>query len=133
VLESVDAELGRGERLGPMRGRGRHDDRDLSYFEPPHSVEKGQSTDLWPAGPSGGRHGSEPWHDMLFIGLVFQRCHTGPPVGMITYGAAERDNASTFGDAGPPPGGVDRELALTDGNPVLADRYLQLGLRHEGT
>ena len=112
VLERVDAELGRRKRLGPMRGRRHDDDRNLSHFEPPHPVEERQSTDFRPTGPGRGGHGSEPWHDMLLIGLVLQRGHAGPPVGMITHGAAERDNAPTFGDTDPLPGGIDGELAL---------------------
>src|ERR1039458_9606602 len=133
VLEGVNAELCSRKRFSSMRRRYRYDDRHLSYFKPSHAMEEGQTADVRPAGPGGSCHIGEPWHDMLLLCLVLQRRHTGPPIGVVAHGAAERDDAPTFGGAGPLPGVVDRELTFAYGDPVVADRPLQLGRRHEAT
>jgi hypothetical protein len=107
VLEGVDAELRGGKRLSPMRGRYGDDDRYLSYFKAAHPMDEGHSADFRPLSPGTSCHISESGYDVLLIGLVLQRRHSEPTVGVIAYGAAERHDASTFGDADPPPGLVD--------------------------
>ena len=80
----------------------------------------------------------KPWHDVLLVGLVLERGHAGPTLGVVAHGAAEgHDPAALEGTTAQPPGVLDGERLVADGDPVrpsgVAIGWHELVLRHDAT
>ena len=80
-----------------------------------------------PALSGGSGHPCEPRGDLLDVRLVFQPCHTGTAIGVVTNRAAEGHDPAAPGEDRPPPRRLDRQRPGADADPVTARRRSQLG------
>src|SRR5580658_3583899 len=88
-LEPVDRPPDALERLGPVGGRDRHDDRDLAHRQGAGAVQEGQAPDLRPAEPRLAGDLLQSGSDERLVGLVLERLDPLTVLRVVPHRPAE--------------------------------------------
>ena len=125
LLQRVDREASRLERLGPVGRRGDDHDRGFGQPEVADPVQQREALDVGPAAAGLGRDLLETARRDVLVGLVAQTRHAVTTFRVVADDPEEAHDRAARGRRRPTVDGVDGEGLTREADPVTHGRRLE--------